>query len=130
MVTASLVTCTLYHLSSLGWPSTISALMPSLASILAAVPPALDSLMPPVSGLLAPAEMRPELAAAVPESRPGANTSLLLGPSAWQVGGTSAATMVEVRARPPKPAQAAGTGSMLVVRSVMLTRTIRSIAFS
>jgi len=52
-----------------------------LASICAEVPPALDSLMVPVSGLLAPQERRPELAAWVPESRPGAKTSLLFLPS-------------------------------------------------
>jgi hypothetical protein len=61
------------------------------ASICAAVSPALLSLMVPVSGLLAPAERRPEFAAAVPLRSPGANTSLLLAPRAWQVGGTSAA---------------------------------------
>ena len=72
-------------------PPRVPRRWPRLPPILPAVPPAFDSLMPPVSGLLAPADRRPELAAAVPDSRPGAKTSLLFGPSGWQVGGTSAA---------------------------------------
>src|SRR5208283_502193 len=42
--------------------------------------PVLLSLMPPVSGLLAPQESRPELAALVPERKPGAKISLLFFP--------------------------------------------------
>src|SRR5512135_704037 len=98
----------LYHLSSsLGIPSMMSALMPSLSRFWAAVPPALLSLIPPVSGLLKPADRRPELAAAVAVKRPGANTSLLYLPSGSQVGGTSLATTVDVKARPPRAAQSA-----------------------
>ena len=62
-----------------GWPSMIRALTPSWPASGPTVPPALASLMVPVSGLLAPKERRPELAARVPESRPGAKTSLLCG---------------------------------------------------
>ena len=130
MVTPSLPTLRAYQPSPWGMPSTIRALMPRRANIWAAVPPTLLSLMPPVSGLFAPADRRPELDAAVPDSRPGANTSLLLGPRAWQVGGTSFATMVEVRARPPRPAHSIGTSSMAVVRSVMFTRRILSMVGS
>ncbi len=104
----------------------ISALQPIFASLWAEVPPEFDSLMVPVSGLLAPAEIRPELEAAVPESKPGAKTSLFLGPKAWQVGGTSAATILDVSPRPPWPAQFSGTSSMDVERSVMFTRKILS----
>ena len=60
--------------------------------------------MPPVSGLLQPTEMRPDMAAAEPLSRPGAMTSLFSAPSGWQEGGTSLETMAEVIARPPSPA--------------------------
>src|SRR5512133_4393705 len=130
MVTPSLLTLRAYQPSPLGMPSTIRALMPRRANIWAAVPPTLLSLMPPVSGLLAPADRRPELDAAVPESSPGANTSLLLGPRAWQVGGTSFATMVDVRARPPRPAHSAGTSSTTVVRSGRFTRRILSMVGS
>jgi hypothetical protein len=55
--------------------------MPNLAIICAEVPPALLSLMPPVKGLFEPTESRPEFEATVPVSKPGANTSLLFGPS-------------------------------------------------
>jgi hypothetical protein len=79
-----------------------------------------DSFMAAVRGLLAPMEIRPELAATVPERRPGGMTSLLFGPGGWQVGGTSAAIIVEVRPRPPWPAQLSGTSSMLEARSPML----------
>ena len=126
MATPERLTERLYQVPSLGAPSMMRALMPSLASICAAVPPELLSLMPPVSGLLAPAESRPELAAGVPVRRPGAKQRMFWGPRGWQVGGTSAATMVEVRPRPPRPAQAAGTASILVLRSVMFTRKILS----
>src|SRR5664279_5541822 len=122
MVMPPLVTWRLYHLSSFGWPSMISALMPSHANSCAAVPPELLSLIPPVSGLLPPAERRPDWAAGVPVRRPGANTSLLFGPRGWQVGGTSAATMDEVNPRPPCAAHSAGTSSNLTVLSVMFTR--------
>ncbi len=130
MATPSLVIRRPYQASPLGRPSMIRALMPRRANIWAAVPPTLLSLMPPVSGLLAPQERRPELEAEVPERRPGAKTSLLLGPRGWQAGGTSLATMVEVRARPPRPAQAAGVSSVRVVRSVRLTLRILSMVCS
>src|SRR6266496_1512015 len=117
MRTPSLPMCRLYHLSSFGRPSMTTALMPSTASCRATLPPELHSLMVPVSGLLQPTESRPALEAMVPVSSPGASTSLLLGPSGWQVGGTSAATIVEVRARPPKPSQALGAGSTVLLRS-------------
>src|SRR5512136_2752897 len=116
----------LYHLSSFGIPSMMTALMPSLSRFCDEVPPALLSLMPPVRGLLKPAHKRPELAAAVAVSKPGANTSLLYFPNGAQVGGTSLATTVEVKALPPRPAQSLGTASVLVVRVVMLTRIIFS----
>jgi len=94
------------------------------------VPPELDSLMPPVSGLLPPTDIRPELAAGVPDKVPGANTSLLLGPSGWQVGGTSAATTVLVKARPPKVTHSAGTASVVTFKTVISTLMILSIPFS
>ncbi|MBP1628865.1 MAG: hypothetical protein H6Q00_3340 [Holophagaceae bacterium] len=125
MLTPSLVMWTLYQPSPLGMPSRMRACISSLASIRAAVPPALDSLMPPVRGLLAPADKRPELAAEVPVSIPGAKTSLLFGPRGWQDGGTSWATTVEVRARPPNPAQESGTGPSRDASFVRSTRRMR-----
>jgi hypothetical protein len=70
--------------------------MPILATFWEKVPPELLSLMPPVRGLLAPTEMRPDWTAVVPLRRPGAKMSLLLFPRGWQVGFTSFATNVEV----------------------------------
>jgi hypothetical protein len=64
--------------------------------------PALDSLIPPVRGDLAPAEMRLELGAAVPVTIPGQKASLLKGPRGWARGGTSAEMMEEDNPRPPK----------------------------
>src|SRR5512136_1965610 len=116
IVAPSLLMWMLYHLSSAGIPSMISALMPSLSRFCAAVPPALLSLMPPVRGLLKPAERRPEFAAAVAVKRPGENTSLLYLPNGAHIGGTSLATTVDVRARPPRAAHSAGTASTAVVR--------------
>ena len=80
-----------------------------------AVPPALDSLIPLVNGLFAPAENRPELAQEVPESIPGAKTSLLYLPSGWQVGFTSLATTVDVKPLPPIPIHSSGTSSMVAL---------------
>jgi putrescine aminotransferase len=71
---------------------------------------------------VAPLLNLPELAALVPVSKPGANTSLLCLPNGWQVGSTSAATMVEVSPRPPSPAQASGTSSIVALRLLMFTR--------
>jgi hypothetical protein len=50
------------------------------ASTWAAWPPALDSLMVSVSGLLQPTERRPVIDAVVPLSIPGAITSLFSAP--------------------------------------------------
>ncbi len=107
----------------------ISALISIRANCCAVVPPELLSLIPPVSGLFAPQDIRPDWAAAVPLSNPGAKTNLLLGPKAWQVGITSLATIVEVRALPPRPTHSAGTSSVVVVKLVMLTRKILSMVF-
>jgi hypothetical protein len=60
MLTPSMVAVTTKNLSSAGAPSITSALMPILAIIWLKVPPQLLSFMPPVSGLLAPQEIRPE----------------------------------------------------------------------
>ncbi len=100
----------------------IKALTPNFAIMPALVPPTLDSLMPPVSGLFAPKELRPELDALVPESSPGAKTSLLLGPKGWHSGSTSSLTTVEVKPLPPRPIQCAGTSSILKLRFDILTR--------
>ena len=56
--------------------------MPSRANAFAALPPALDSLIVPVSGLLAPIDRRPEHGAPVPPNHPGAMTSVLAAPKA------------------------------------------------
>src|SRR5512136_1551939 len=76
---------------SLGWPSTTMALICITATARAHEVPALDSLMPPVSGDLPPTETRADVGAAVPVNMPGEKTSLLLGPSGWHSGGTSSA---------------------------------------
>ncbi len=82
----------------------MTAAYPSRAIAWPAWPPALASLMPPVSGLLQPTEMRPLVEAADPVSMPGAKTSLLAALSGWQRGSTSALTTRDVMARPPRPA--------------------------
>ncbi len=75
--------------------------MPQIARSIAAMPPELASLIVHVSGLLAPADNRPEHGAPVPVKLPGASTSLLAAESGWQWGGTSSATSAEVKPRPP-----------------------------
>ena len=66
---------------------------------------------PPISGLLPPNDVLPEVVAAVPPSRPGAMTSLLSGPSESQSGGTSRSTIRDVSARPPSSAYSSGASS-------------------
>lgn len=56
--------------------------------------------MVPVNGLLAPTDIRPELGAEVPLSKPGAKIILLFLPRGWQVGWTSSFTKLDVKARP------------------------------
>jgi len=102
-----------------GFPSITTARIPSLPSFCPGRPPALDSLMPPVRGLLPPTEIRPELGAMDPASNPGATTSLLLGPRGWQRGGTSSATTLDVNARPPKRRYFSGSSSKVTVLLVM-----------
>ncbi len=82
--------------------------------------------MVPVSGLLAPTDMRPEMGAAVPPRRPGANTTLFSRPRGTHCGGTSWATIAEVIPRPPRVNNASGTGCSDTSRVLMFTRTIRS----
>jgi len=122
MVTLSMVILTTKYLSSSGIPSNTIALMFILAIFWAKVPPVLLSLIPPVSGLLAPQERRPELAALVPERKPGAKISLLFLPSGWQVGLTSLATNVEVRPRPARPAYSSGHSSVVMALVPISTR--------
>src|SRR4030042_1118980 len=74
---------------------------PGGANLVAAVPPTLLSLIPPVKGLLAPMESLPELAAVVPVKSPGAITSLLCWPIGLHVGETSLFTTMDVSPRPP-----------------------------
>ena len=57
----------------------MSALICSLARAGAQLLPALDSLIPPVRGDLAPAETRPDEGAVVPVVKPGAKMRLLFG---------------------------------------------------
>jgi hypothetical protein len=93
-----------------------------LASAWATWPPAFDSFMPPVRGLFAPTEIRPPFGAVVPPKSPGANTSLLSGPSGSALGGTSWNTMASVRARPVNVLYLSGTGTFFTDRSDMFTR--------
>ncbi len=88
------------------------AAYPSRAKSCAACPPAFASLIPPVRGLLQPTERRPDIAAMLPLSMPGAITSLLSSPSGWHSGGTSLDTIADVRALPPIPAYAPGGTSV------------------
>ncbi|KAF5040287.1 hypothetical protein DSECCO2_535060 [anaerobic digester metagenome] len=90
----------------------MSALTPSFARRWAAVPPELLSFIPPVSGLLAPTDKRPEFAAFVPANRPGANTNLFLLPNGLQVGSTSSEIIVEVNPLPPRVFHLSGTSSI------------------
>jgi len=53
---------------------------------------------------------------------PGANTILLAGPSGSQVGSTSLATTVEVRARPPRRLNSSGRSSDVTVPASTSTR--------
>ena len=92
--------------------------------------PAFASLMPPVSGLLAPTDMRPEVGAEVPERTPGANTNTLSGPSGSQVGSHSSSRIRADSARPPSIFQASGYGSVVAVWFNMSTRIRRSWAVS
>lgn len=80
--------------------------------------------MVPVRGLFAPTESLPEEGALVPERSPGAKTSLLNGPRGSHPGGTSSATIREVRALPPRRAYFSGRSSNLTSREVMLRRRI------
>ena len=102
--------------------STTIPAIPSLPSLTAAFPPTLDSLMPPVRGLLAPTESLPEFAHVDPESSPVATTSLFFGPSGWQRGGTSLATMLDVRPLPPKDAYSPVSSSVLQAPVFISTR--------
>jgi len=104
--------------------------IPNRASFCAAKPPALLSLIPPVSGDLAPAESRPLFAAGDPDRMPGAKINLFAFPSAWQVAGTSSNTILDVSARPPRPAYASGTSSKPNVFSLVFTLKSFPIFFS
>src|ERR1019366_5215654 len=94
--------------------------------VAAPCPPAFDSLMPPVRGLLQPTERRLLVVAGVADSRPGAKTSLLPAPSAWHSGSTSSATRHDVSPLPPSPAYLPN-GSMVVVGPPWAARLIRRI---
>src|SRR5690554_124536 len=119
--TPSFVMTSVYHLFAGGVPSIMMAASPSRAIFCPERPPAFDSLIPPVSGLFAPKEVRPLLGAAgEPVTQPGAMTSLLCGPSGWQVGSTSSNMMCDVNPRPAQRAHFSGTSSYVAVRSVML----------
>ena len=56
------------------------------------MPPALDSLMPRVSGLFAPTESRPPVETRIPASGPAASARMLSGPNGSAVGGTCSVT--------------------------------------
>ena len=85
------------------------------------MPPAFASLMPPVSGLLPPMEMRPLVGAAVPAITPGAITSTLSGPRGSQAGSHSFSRIFAESARPPSSFHSSGNGWMLVVWLLMST---------
>src|SRR5437667_8320472 len=89
-------------------------------------PPAFASLMPLVSGLLPPIEIRPEVGADVPERTPGAITRTFSGPNGSHFGSHSSSRIRADKARPPKIFQSAENGSNDVVCVVMSTRRIRS----
>ena len=108
----------------------ITARIPSLARRRPSPVPEFDSLIVPVRGDLAPTDRREDVGALVPVTIPGEKTSLLFGPSGWQVAGTSSWTMLEVSHRPARWAYLSGSGSKAVVRSVMFTRRIRSMLSS
>ena len=98
---------------------------PDLSTLwIAAMPPELASLIVCVSGLLAPADNRPEHGAPVPVRRPGASTSLLAADSGWQCGGTSWATSAEVKPRPPSSRYRASASSRRTDRPFISTRKI------
>src|SRR3990172_5568009 len=82
--------------------------------------------MPPVSGLLPPIEIRPEVGAEVPKSTPGAITRTLSGPSGSHFGSHSSSRIFAERARPPRSFRSAGKASKEAVCVVMSTRRMRS----
>ena len=57
--------------------------------------------------------MRPEEGAAVPDTQPGAHTTLFAASSGWHVGGTYSATTVEDSPLPPSSRHRSGTYSYL-----------------
>src|SRR5680860_165547 len=115
------------HFLSPGSPSNMMAATPRRPSFWEACPPTLDSLMPPVRGLLAPTDSREELGDVVPASNPGAMTSLLAIPSASVLGSTSLLMMAEVRALPPKATNSSGISSKATLPSETSTLKIRLI---
>ncbi len=66
------------------------------------VPPELDSLMPPVSGLLQPMDRRLEVDRMVPEKKPVVKMRTLSGPSGSQVGSQYSVSSLATMPRPPK----------------------------
>jgi len=71
--------------------------------------------MPPVRGLFAPIEIRPEVGAVVPDRTPGAITSTLSGPSGSQVGSHSRVRILAESPRPPSSFHSSGKGCHDVV---------------
>src|SRR5581483_2410014 len=120
-------TCSTHRPGWRGLPWTMIAFSPRRASFWPGVPPPLDSLTVPVSGLLPPTEMRCEDEALVPPRSPGQKISLLLRPSGSQVGGISSRQKRATSARPPSRCQPSGTGSSFASSRSMSTRTSVSI---
>jgi hypothetical protein len=115
---------------SADFPRRTSAAIPSRASFRAADPPEFDSLIVPVRGLFPPTDRRPLLGRVVPAMIPGANTTTFSGPRGSAFGGTSDATIAEVRPRPPSPLyrpESSSNALFPVVRSTCNILAIRSL---
>ena len=112
---------------SADFPQRTSAEIPSRASFRAADPPEFDSLIVPVRGLFPPTERRPLLGREVPAMIPGAKTTTFSGPRGSAFGGTSDATIAEVRPRPPSPEYRCGISSQELFLDVRSTRRIFAI---
>ena len=123
-LTPSLLIKSRYTLPPLTAPSITMARMPSLSSFWAVGPPAFASLIPRVSGLLPPTEMRPHEGASVPDSGPQAITSLASVPSGSVLGGTSLVSILAHSPLPPTTVNSSARSSNLVSRRLISTRKI------
>ena len=103
------------------------ALIPIRSSFCESGPPAFASLIPFVSGLFPPTDVRPQDGAFVPARSPVATINLFSGPSGSHLGGTSLLSILAINPLPPMRRNSSGSSSIFASNAPILIRSILSI---